>query len=259
MPTITPAPVRALRASAATAVPRSHGKPAARGFTLVELLVVIGIIALLMSILLPALGRARENAKQVKCLSNLRQLGLAFTMYVNNNRGFFPRPAAPVQPEDWIYWQQPSRALDDSVIAPYIGSRPVNPEYFRCPSDENLLLRNYKYSYSANYMILRLDPTNYGGIYGAGQPNSMRITQVKDSARKILLIDESSDTADDGCWAWQQNQGQGKNVLSNRHERTHETITDPKAGRGNANFCDGHGEFIDRSATYDPTYYDPSY
>jgi prepilin-type N-terminal cleavage/methylation domain-containing protein/prepilin-type processing-associated H-X9-DG protein len=62
----------------------------ARAFTLVELLVVIGIIAVLVGILLPTLGRARESANQVKCMANMRQIGQAMTIYVGESKGMLP-------------------------------------------------------------------------------------------------------------------------------------------------------------------------
>src|SRR5687767_14562213 len=68
---------------------RKRGSPC--GFSLVELLVVIGIIALLISILLPSLCASKERANRVKCASNLRQIGMGFRLYANDNKGQFPR------------------------------------------------------------------------------------------------------------------------------------------------------------------------
>ncbi len=60
------------------------------GFTLIELLVVVAIIAVLISLLLPAVQKAREQARQVSCQSNLKQIGLAFRMYLNEDNGIYP-------------------------------------------------------------------------------------------------------------------------------------------------------------------------
>src|SRR3954462_4793608 len=84
-----------------------------RAFTLVELLVVIGIVAMLVGILLPVLSRARESARRVACASNMRQLATALVMYANDNHQRFPAAAYdPPDPADWIHWR-PGQILAD--------------------------------------------------------------------------------------------------------------------------------------------------
>ena len=103
------------------------------GFTLVELLFVIAIIALLMSILMPALGRVRKQAKDVLCQVQLKQWGIIFSMYTDDNNGYFNsgRAGAPTIRPDWNqYWHR-----GDWIMAtrPYFEEEARKVEVRLCP------------------------------------------------------------------------------------------------------------------------------
>lgn len=123
----------------------------ARAFTLIELLVVISIIALLIAILLPAVRRARESARNVVCLSGLRQIGIAVAQYTEANGQFLPPASAA------------SLTAFDVLLDPYLNTLPPLDStaetggLWTCPSDHLPPNRGYvqfqRRSYGLNYYL----------------------------------------------------------------------------------------------------------
>lgn len=243
---------------------------APRAFTLVELLVVIGIIALLVSILLPSLNRAREAAKQTKCLSNLKQIGMAFTMYLNENGNWFPAGARTGghQDHDWVWWQQTYMSdgtMATGGIAPYLHVTPQSYEVLTCPSDDpgNRTRTNptYPFSYAMNFFLSSYDYGDVNDVNGAVP--FPKVTLVRQSAETILVLEEDEHTIDDGYASiWTPTPYWGLvNLLAIRHDHARKLPDNPTTGltsngscRGNVTFCDGHAEYILRRDCASKTY-----
>ncbi|MEA3346608.1 MAG: type II secretion system protein [Candidatus Auribacterota bacterium] len=109
--------------------PLERARSSLTGFTLIELLVVIAIISILAGILLPALHKAREKARQAICYSNLKQLGAALQMYFQENDSYFPYLVCANKADAWDNFADLIRRFDS-----YIDSIDV----YRCPSNQSI-------------------------------------------------------------------------------------------------------------------------
>lgn len=245
------------------------------GFTLVELLVVVGIIAVLVAMLMPALSRVKDQASAAVCASNLNQIGRAFLMYARDNNEKFPFHAdwGPANKEDWIHWQPgPGRDPKDltrtSAIGKYMGN--FNPQVFRCPADNisnrtrfdsaKAGPRRYEFSYSMN--------GRFASNWKLPNLPDVRIIAVKNPSGKFIVVDEDELSLDDGHYWPDGINGPLENFLASRHTRPRRRDWQKwqsmpvgqrpdRNERGNVVFVDGHVELVTRAFTWSDTAYDP--
>jgi prepilin-type N-terminal cleavage/methylation domain-containing protein/prepilin-type processing-associated H-X9-DG protein len=164
-----------------------------RGFTLVELLVVIGIIALLISMLLPSLNRARESAKSVACLSQLRQIGSASALYVNEYRGYLvPSHVLPGTPDgDRVH-----QFLKKYV--PNTAGRTV----WTCPNAIPGVNDEFPLTYGANQSV-----HVFANSFLPKNPPLAKITRIRTPAECIAFADASQTSGVFTTGGWLDNTG----------------------------------------------------
>jgi prepilin-type N-terminal cleavage/methylation domain-containing protein/prepilin-type processing-associated H-X9-DG protein len=237
-------------------------QPSHRAFTLIEVLVVVAIIALLLSILLPSLARARENAKAVVCLCNVRQLAQAFVAYSVSNQNRLPGSRSDYG-ADWLGGDNPGLkyfGLDYQLNPPNPPKRGRQPDYgtifkkemgkmreaYVCPADTNV--RNPPvpdcgsfHSYTANLLLAGARTETLVGAHypkplngsNPGYDRDDHSTNMAPFEHVPMIIEESWEysisVVDDSAWC-------NDDSMTDRHLRE-----GTKFGYCNIGYADGHG------------------
>jgi prepilin-type processing-associated H-X9-DG protein len=212
--------------------------PLRAGFTLVELLVVIGTIAIMIGLLIPALTSVRRASQSAACLSNMRQIGIGLSMYTHDSHGWFPRSshsalAHNVMP--WGYALMPYFSRHH-----YAGPGPAWDKLFnslyRCPADNRL----DKYSYGKSVWFELTGP-EIGELTGcADGPTYHRITNVKRSSATVMFAEVKSGAMADHVMAHFWHFGGAPEIDQLRHGKTSNYV-----------FVDGHAEARPFNSTFD--------
>ena len=244
--------------------PPGRGKMGAAGFTLLELLTVVAVIGVLAGLLLPALSRARERARGIGCLSNTRQLQLAWQLYAGDNSESLPynlgmAGAAFRTDLNWVNnvmtWDlspdNTNRAtITQASLGPFAGG---NTAIYRCPSDQALSSIQMQAgwtarirSYAMNAMVGDAGAFSTNG-YNVNNPRYkqfFKATQIPRPADIFVFLDEHPDSINDGYFLNQAaapGSGYGGATVPQDANWTHLPASYHNLA-GAFSFADGHSE-----------------
>jgi prepilin-type N-terminal cleavage/methylation domain-containing protein/prepilin-type processing-associated H-X9-DG protein len=195
-----------------------------RGFTLVELLVVIAVIALLLGILMPALSKSKEKAKGVVCQSNLRQIGMGAYLYADSYNSFIPRGLGGGSGQAWF-----------QLFMPFLAQKPIDNDYrnvviYRCPGYPN---KEQTVCYVVNGWKFRDKNDNTGSevsvptqVLACKRPSETSYLADNEFGSWRNIITKANDPGENRCDVWSpthiassssQDATTGRRVAKDRH------------------------------------------
>lgn len=215
-----PAAVRRCAFSLGSNIP-SHRKGsfvrAPKAFTLVELLVTVAIIGVLVGLLLPAIQAARAAARRAACANNLKQIGLAFHLYMENRNGRFPRSSHSAFAHRELPWEYSIATILDPTAVPETGQLPPDlvEGVYRCPEDD----RRYsgRWSYGKNVWF-ELNSAETGDLVGMAEgPTYPFLRSVPATSRTVLVAEIELASLADHVMAHLWYVGGAPEVAAERH------------------------------------------